>query len=492
MKKLEYKIPLVLAFRLHNVVKRVIKGDKMPVEHAWKSTIDLTDYNFKRDIDNRVVMSELSTDEAEVLDEILHQSLTFPLSELTEACDVSSDVVKQAIKKFSTVGLATQKEELIVVNKEMRQYYEVQIEKLDEKFVPDVNYVLSFLGRIPIHVLPKWYALPKSTDDIMSSVVETYFSTVKVYDRYLRKVKFENPILKEIMDDVFSAPSLLVRSRDLRKKYKLDRIEFEKVMLLLEFHFICFLSYRSIDGVWREVVTPLFEWSEYLMKEKNIVPKPVKGNVSSRWKSPFAFVEGLTTLLKAAEKSPLPLEQKGKKYHISASAISSWFSDLENFSKGLERMVFRLLALDLAEEDQNQLVVTESGKHWLEMPVEEKAAFIHRLSPEQDLCSDASLLSERSVGRVEKSLRRYPEDWVLLKDAYSAVLVPLRLTEGVSLSKEGRRWVYQTSNHDENELIFIENLITVRFAEEGIVEVGASGEETCIRITPFGRKIIGS
>ena len=58
-----------------------------------KNKITLSDYNYRRDIDNRLLMAQLSTFEVEVLQEILDGSLTLTIKKIADALSVKEDAI---------------------------------------------------------------------------------------------------------------------------------------------------------------------------------------------------------------------------------------------------------------------------------------------------------------------------------------------------------------------------------------------------------------
>ena len=139
-----------------------------------------------------------------------------------------------------------------------------------------MEFLQSLLSKVPIHVLPMWYAISRTSDSIIGSIIEKYLGTPKIYEKYLQEINFDDPILKKISKDVFSAPNFTIEASQLRKKHRLSHENFEKYMLLLEYHLVCCLSYQPVKGGWQEVVTPFHEWKEYLCFLRDTEPEPIK------------------------------------------------------------------------------------------------------------------------------------------------------------------------------------------------------------------------
>src|SRR5262249_16209304 len=101
-----------------------------------KNKISLSDYDFHSDIENRLLMAQFSTFDLEVLEEILYSSLTIPIRKLAKNLDVDDTELLPVLEKLSKSRLFTIDKELLVVEKEMRKYYESQALKFDEEFKP--------------------------------------------------------------------------------------------------------------------------------------------------------------------------------------------------------------------------------------------------------------------------------------------------------------------------------------------------------------------
>lgn len=257
----------------------------MPDISNQKNKISLSDYNYRRDIENRLLMAELSVFEVDVLREILNNSLKISLSDLADSLEVTPKKLIPALTKLSKTQLFTIQSDQISVDKEMRKYYESQIDKFDDDFEPGMEYLQGLLSKAPMHALLSWYSIPRTSNHIFSSIIENYLHTPKIYERYLSELRFEMPVLDEIVRDVLTSPDLKVRGRELMDRYGLSREQFEEHMLHLEFNFVCCLGYTQADEIWEEVVTPFYEWSSYVRFLRESKPQTIT-NVSEIQKSP--------------------------------------------------------------------------------------------------------------------------------------------------------------------------------------------------------------
>lgn len=250
-----------------------------------KNNIVLSDYNHQRDIENRSLMADLSVFEVDVLREILHSSLKFSRAQLAESLNVSEKAIVPVLKKLTKTKLVTYNEETVIVDKDMRKYYESQILKFDDNFEPDMEFFQGLLSKVPIHALPSWYAIPCSSDRIFTAIVENYLLTPKIYERYLNGLRLNNDAMEGIMQDVFQAPELKVSGKALMKKYRLSRESFEEHMLHLEYNIVCCLGYSKEGDAWEEMVTPFHEWKCYLQFERENHPKPISNPTAIRKES---------------------------------------------------------------------------------------------------------------------------------------------------------------------------------------------------------------
>lgn len=241
-----------------------------------RNNVVLSDYDYKRDIENRLFMSELSVFEVNVLKEMLDSSLQFSCQQLAEALDTNVKVINAVLKKLARSQLYKCIDNHVVVDKDMRKYYESQMMKFDEEFEPDMGFLQGLLSKVPISVLPSWYNISSISKNIFISIVENYLLTPKNYERYLLALRFHSPEMEGIVRDVFESADLKVNAKDLIKKYCLSREQFEEYMLLLEFNFVCCLSYSLREDCWEEIVTPFHEWRQFLKFERSSIPTVIK------------------------------------------------------------------------------------------------------------------------------------------------------------------------------------------------------------------------
>lgn len=433
-----------------------------------KNKINLEDYGFKRDIENRLLMSNFTIFDVEVLEEILHSSLTLQVSNLASTLDIDIEQVTEVVDKLSQTGLLKRTGEMIKVDKEMRKYYEFQILKFDDDFEPNMQFVQALLKKLPIHVLPNWYAIPRTSTNIFESIVERYLATPKIFRRYLLELDLDDPILQKIVDDVLSAPDFKMRAKELRERHGITREQFEEYLLLLEFNFVCCLSYRKIDGDWKEVVTPFYEWRQYLRFLRDTAPTPFTPEVTETYPGELAFANLMRARLKGLQKGPLTINAPD---HITN----------------------KLCQLGLARLDGDRLHFNEEAAEWIALTIEDQALAVYR-HPENRIVTapvDSILDNERNLREVEKALSRVANtDWIEFSQFLSGMNVPIGDTSGPALTKEGRRWSYAIPQYTPEEKRYIHAALFERLFEAGFVTIGTHADGDAFRITPFGRAML--
>ncbi|MBA3722169.1 MAG: hypothetical protein H0W88_07200 [Parachlamydiaceae bacterium] len=443
-----------------------------------KNKINLKDYSFKRDIENRLLLAQLSAFEVRVFQDIIHNSLKISIPELAETLEVKKDLLMPALTKLKPSKLFKIDHETLVVDKEMRKYYESQIEKFDEDFEPNIAFLQDILSKVPINVLPLWYAVPRSSDNIVASIIEKYLITPETYRLHLEELQFDEPILHKIIQDIYEAPNFKVPSSKLLTKYKLTREKFEEYILLLEYHFVCCIRYENIKDQWHEIVSPFQEWLDYINFEVNTKPEPIKNpksvNITVDSKQ-FAFIFDMQTILKAAKKNPIPTKDVK--------------TLLDRPKKYLDHLIFKLIQLELISEAPYK--ITKKGTAWLlKSPAEQSAQLAtDPLNILTSIPDSSPLYTPRNFRLIEKNLvkRLPPNDWVYVDDFLKGFISPIADTDSVVLKNKGKKWRYVLPEYTKEEKQFIRDAIIERCFELGLIITGTHLGKDCIILSPFGR-----
>jgi hypothetical protein len=428
---------------------------------ARKNKVNLADYNCQQDIENRILMSDFSALDVEILEEILFSPLKISFKKLARTVGCEEKELATALNKISSTGLLSILDDAILVDKEKRKYFEFHIGRFDPHFKPDMEFLQGLLRKVPIHLLPVWYAIPRTSNNIFESIVEKYLLTPHIFQRYLTELNLGDPILNAIINDIFSAPDFKVSSSDLISKYNLKRRDFEEMLLILEFNFVCCLCYEKEDDHWLEFITPLYEWREYLRFVQATETPCIEPQepIHRSHDSDFAFIEEMSALLLKAKKKPLPVEQ-------TAPAVQ------------------KLLLVELAELKTAKLHILAAGDKWLDLSLENRALHLYRHPHNRILSLPAG---ERYVREAEKSIKRVLHgQWVYFEDFLKGVLVPLNENSVVMLKRAGKHWKYTLPTYGEEEKALLKATIFEWLYEAGMIAIGTCRGRDCFAVTPFG------
>ena len=449
---------------------------------ARKNKINLSDYAYKKDIEHRLLLSQLSAFEIDVLNEIIHNSLKISIIEMATRLDVELSKLLAALNTLSATKLFKQEHMTIVVDKDLRKYYESQLNKFDENFEPDMEFLQDLLNKIPLHILSSWYATPKVSDNLFSSLVESYLLTPAIYREYLKELKFDDPIIHAIIQDIYKSQNFKALSSSLIEKYGLTREKFEEYILLLEYHFVCCLNYEKINDQWHEVISPFQEWLEHLQFEATTKLVPIPKSEEIEFPSTnhaFVFITDLEILLKACLKEKILL-----------SDIKMLIKSSEAY---LEHLIFKAIEVNFVESDRLHIQITNEGISWLEKNVAEKSSSLSK-NPLNMLRSlsekeQTHLHSPRNIRLIEQAiLNNIPlKSWVYIEDFLKGFTAPLGNKEEITLKKKSKKWKYALPTFTKEEITFITSIIEERFFELGIISIGKHQGKSCFSLTAFGR-----
>jgi hypothetical protein len=446
-----------------------------------KAKVNLTDYPFRRDIETRLLMAQLSVKEVDVLREVLHHSLTISITQLAEDVGVglNEEDLLPILDKLEKLKIFKRQNMTLIVDKEMRKYFEIKIEKCDENFQPDLIFVQSILNKVPIHILPLWYAIPRSSNNIFESIIEKYFLTPTIYRQYLSELQFDHPTLQAIIQEVFRPPHFKTTVSHLMAKFDLTHECLEEYLLILEYHFICCLSYQQVAHYWREVVTPFAEWRDFLRFENETKIKPVQGPIQKA-SIEFQFIKDLTTLLHACQS---------KKFHGQ---------DVKNLhdqtTPEWEGLIQKLIQMEFVNQSESgHLTTTEKGRQWLSKSIPEQVAKLANdpLNTLSNVGEFDSLWNIRNLHLIEKSLRRLsPNEWVEFDHFLEGFTAPIGEKEPVTLKNKGKKWKYVLPTYTDKEKQFIQAVIMERLMELGVIATGLFQGKLCFCLTLFGSQFI--
>lgn len=453
-----------------------------------KNKINLTDYPYEKDIKCRTFMAELTVFEVDVLTEIIHGSLKSSIQQIAENLEVDTELLPPILEKLKHLNLYRIDNGKIFVDKEMRKYYESQLPKFDDDFRADMEFIKGLLNKVPIHILPTWYSLPRSTDDIFESIIEKYLYTPKIYQRYLDELSFDEPVLNEIINEVFSSTTYKVRAKDIMEKYELTREVFEESMLLLEFNLVCCLSYNQQDENWEEVITPFYEWRKFLRFIQDTLPDSIHNIYEIERTHPhdFGFVQDMTCVIDEIIKSPIPVEEVDGNPIINESAAKKILS--HPFSMNyLSNLIEMLKKLQLIVIKDDMFHIRGIASAWKEKHLQEQAIAVYRYGSRQSTAIPGGYI-DRDLRETEKCLKRFMNrGWVYLEDFQEGCCAPIGENEPVRLVRKGKRWRYQIPNYSDSDRKTIFQYLFRTLFYAGLIATGKHEGKDCFCVTPFGR-----
>lgn len=448
----------------------------MVQSNVFKTQIVLSDYPYRRDIEHRVLISHLSVLEVEILHEILHHSLIISIDLLADHLGVKADRLIPTLDHLSKTKLFKRDGSKIIVDKEVRKFYESHLEKFDDDFEPNFEFLQSLLSKVPLPVILNWYPIPRTSNNIFSSLIEQCFSTPTTYRQYLSELRFADKVLDKIVVDLYKSPTHKLCAKELMKKYDLTREKFEECVLLLEYHLVACLTYTRVDNEWEEFITLFSEWMDYLDFEAKSRPEPIKNQsaVNSNCPTECGFVKDLVAVLQSLQS---------KKAVSLSIKDAAWLEILKN----------KLIQVEFAEPGQKgALVPTEKGLLWLRKSLNDQVMALS-LDPLNILTSSEAeeLLNPRNLRLIEKSLKRLtPNQWVYLDNFLEGFSTPIGNKEQIKLQKKGARWKYLLPEYTQKEIDFVKSTIMERFFELGIVMTGKHNNKPCFCLTTFGQHFI--
>ena len=461
-----------------------------------KNKINLKDYDFEKDIKNRVLMSHLSPSHIEILEELVYGPSKFSLDSLSSQLDKTIDELVSLLEDLRETELFDLKDDTVHINKEMRRYFEAQIVKFEENFTPGMEFLRTLLKKVPIHVLPTWYPIPRTSNNIFGSLIEKYLETPQTFQRYLSELNLGDPKLEGIVHDLFNSPDHKIYSSEICEKYNLSDEEFAEHMLHLEFNFVCCLIYEKNGDEWIEIVTLFQEWKDYLGFLSDVKPRKLPSDVTSKRPNEFSFVEDMSTVLSLALSKALFLELDQSESWVPDRTAAKHVSDACN---GCEpeyacRVVQKILFLKLGRVEGRLLIPTDDVSEWMTLPLDKRALNTYKYTLKHYSYEEFSpdVCSERNIHEIEKSISRILDsDWVYLEDFLKGIIAPISENSKMVLKKTGRYWKYTLPDYSDEEKNLIQTVICDWLFEGDVISLGAYKGKQCLRITSLGQSMFG-
>ncbi|GAB4228606.1 MAG: hypothetical protein Tsb0021_06120 [Chlamydiales bacterium] len=427
-----------------------------------KNKVCLEDYDYQRDTKCFKLLSNLLPFELEVLQEILFSSLRFPISSLAKKVGVDEEELTESLDLFRDAELLENDGVSISVDKERRKYFEVQIERFEPDFSPDVGFITQQLSALPIHVLPEWFAISRSSDHIISSIIERYLGSPKRYENHLLEVGYEHPMIQHVIDEIHQSPSLEISAKKIKENFDLDDDQFAVLSLLLEYNLVAFSVFKLEDDDFIHLFVPYKEWKEFQMKKFACRYCSVPHSIDPPKSEPFEHLICLNHKLKTWENQEL---------------------------SNLECQI--LLSSKMIKENNGIMERTQKLKDWLQQSHEDQAFTLYRSLPLHFLSAQKINSSERALRLVEKALKRIEvREWVPLNAFIKSMVEISDSHKTVELVRRGGSWHYHIPEIHEETKQFIKSLVLEYFVILGMTETTQTENELHFCLTNFGKKLL--
>jgi predicted transcriptional regulator len=465
-----------------------------------KNKIQLSDYDYQIDITNRIIMSTFTPLDVEILEELLYSSIKIPVKKLSKSLHLDESKVLASLDKLSQTNLLHVKNDTVFIDKKLRKYFEFQILKFEDKFSPNMEFLQKLLKHTPIHVLPQWYSIPRSSNHIFDSIVEKFLITPKTFQRYINELSQNDTTITSILEEIHRPPFFKVTAQSLQDKLSLSRNSFEEYMLYLEYSLICCQKYEKIEGKWVEVIEPYHEWKEYLSFIHRTETKSIENDydVERFRNNNFSFIEDMSCILKHIKSCPQPIKWNDRiitedtatsLVHSIPTFAPDDVTDILSVQTYLTRIIERLLLLRLSDQIDNKLYALESANNWLDMDTDKKALYLYQ-HPSYLIASTNNNYPTKHIRASEKSITRaMGKKWVYFDEFLQGVKVIIRDDHNIYLKKAGKKWGYKTPQYIQSEEELIQSVIYDYLFEIGAVAIGYHNGRKCFTVTPFGRRL---
>lgn len=451
-----------------------------------KIKVVLEDYPYVQDIQQRIVLNQASVSDIKVLEEILYSSIKTSYTHLLENTDLEPEELNHSLNFFKQAGLIKEEGDHLLIDKDLKKFFELEIQRFEEDFNPGIDFLAQIFKKVPIHILPIWYALPRTSTNIFESIIEKYFQTPQIYQRLLTEAQTHDLPLKQIIDLLFTSDLLELDLSFIQNKFNLGDQSLFQLIAQLEFNLIACVKYKQNQAHYQGVLTPFTEFKNYLLHLRQTESVSVdEDKVNKITLAPFDFVEGLFTLIKAFKNKPFtyPLN-RALEIELKEALAENNLSYLE-----LEELIQKLIQVQLIEQKNGLITLNETSFSFMAMKPESAALVLYR-HPLNKPKFTLNVSVEKAVRECEKAAcRLIGKGWVLLEDFIKGLVIPLSEDQHVSLKKIGRKWQYHLPHYSPIDLEFIHFIFTNWFEKVGVVEQGFYNDKPCIRLTTLGTEI---
>lgn len=469
---------------------KAINGNQLVINlKSYKNRVCLSDYNHETDLENRLLLNTLNHFELNVLEELLFSSITTSITRLSKELEIKENVLLVVLKKIEKTKLFKIDKEIIYFDKKMRKYFELEFARFEENFKFDLSFLNNLLHKVPIHILPIWYSIPKTSNNIFESIILKYFKTPSVYEKHLENFKSENEIYYQIIQKLYSTKNLEIKAKDLQEKCDLSDEAFLKHIIFLELNFICSVSYSKTDNGFEMMVNGLHEYKKYKNHLNKGLTNPIENTkkIIKKRNDNFAFVKDLSSILNILKNPLLDLEVKNN----IKSLLSTLDPNILITSSYINSLIHKLKQVNYVIEENDTLQITENGKKWNKFTLENKALHLYNDPKNIIDISDLDLnLCEKSIREAEKSIiSAIDAGWLFFDDFIKGLSSPITNNHQIVITHLKSFYNYSIPVYTKDEIKFFKKIIFQRLFEVGIIDVGSLDGKDCFSVTKFGKSL---
>jgi hypothetical protein len=339
-------------------------------------------------------MFHYSSHEVLILQALLDLSNNISLEDIQAECDLPPQEIINSLEKLSSIGLTARHHNQILVDKQLRKYYETQLLRFSPTLYPTIDLFTHQLKKISIELISLWYSLPKNCSNLLQTLIDKFFKSPQLYQRHLSEIQLEQPNLYRAYDLLINSPGHSLLYHEFMQRLELSQEERETYLLMLEFSGIAFLHFRIHPHTTSLTahVSLLGEWVEY---QKIINP-------TSKEISPQVYLHQDTWwFIKLMEELAITLRQEGL---LPAETEAISLQHARAIEKGIEQGLFL--------KKGSSIYPGLALDNWLGESYEGRAWSLYRLSTTPfpipiDSGSLRELATQRNIREIERSLRRF-------------------------------------------------------------------------------------
>lgn len=425
----------------------------LSVDHYRENRINLADYDHQSDLQLRIHLSKITEEDFLFLDALVFNPLKITVEDLSAETDLSSQQLARLIERHENLGLYHVHGSNITVDKEVRKKVEWELEKFDSQFTSGLNLIRGSLKKVPVYVLPQWYKISKTTDNIFDALHEKFLKTPKIYKTYLLENKIENEVAQQLFDAISNSPKHELPLSEFLIDHPVSEEKLHEAIILLEFNLMGCLVFKKEGDQYVPYASLFHEWKSYLLS--------IASDRSS--------FDAQTNITEMPKDTPI---------------IDHLIKLLEQVDSNDKTDSFLPLLHTLGFINTEHTSLTSRGKEWLEMPQKNKCFImfnsllyqyltyepLYRITTEQRLRECTSIL-------VKALSKRKAKFSVILE----TVSLPLHKDYEGSITRVGKTWSYAKHTLEEKELTLLQHFLDHFLCNCGIINKnGSEYTTTCI------------